>query len=49
MRAHWITTSRLEGILGQRHLSRIFDAFSGIIFIAVATAWRAHITEEKKI
>ena len=35
----WIITSGLEGLLGQRLLSRLFDAFGGIIFIAVATAW----------
>ena len=37
----WIITSGLEGILGQRLLSRLFDTFGGIIFIAVATAWLA--------
>lgn len=35
----WIITSGLEGILGKRFLSRIFDTFGGIIFITVATAW----------
>jgi hypothetical protein len=35
----WIITAGLEGVLGQRLLSRLFDTFSGIIFIAVATAW----------
>ena len=35
----WIITSGLEGVLGQRFLSRLFDTFGGIIFIAVATAW----------
>jgi len=35
----WIITSGLEGVLGQRLLSRLFDTFGGIIFIAVATAW----------
>ncbi len=35
----WIITSVLEGVLGQRLLSRLFDTFGGIIFIAVATAW----------
>jgi len=34
-----IITSGLEGVLGQRLLSRLFDTFGGIIFIAVATAW----------
>ena len=35
----WIITSGLEGVLGQRLLSRLFDTFGGIIFIAVATGW----------
>ena len=35
----WIITSGLEGVLGKRLLSRLFDTFGGIIFIAVATAW----------
>jgi hypothetical protein len=38
----WISlsiSSGLEGILGQRLLSRLFDTFGGIIYIAVATAW----------
>ena len=35
----WIITSGLEGVPGQRLLSRLFDAFGGIIFIALATAW----------
>jgi hypothetical protein len=35
----WIITSGLEGVLGQRLLSRLFDAFGGIIFIVVATVW----------
>ena len=35
----WIITSGLEGVFGQRLLSRLFDTFGGIIFIAVATAW----------
>jgi hypothetical protein len=35
----WIVTSGLEGILGKRFLSRLFDVFGGIIFIAVATGW----------
>ena len=35
----WIITATLEGILGQRLLSRLFDTFGGIIFAAIATAW----------
>ena len=37
--AAWITTGSLDGIFGQRLLSRLFDSFGGIIFIAVANAW----------
>ncbi len=35
----WIITAGLEGVLGQRLLSRLFDTFGGIIFMAVATVW----------
>lgn len=35
----WAITSGLEGVLGQRFLSRLFDTFGGIIFIVVATVW----------
>jgi hypothetical protein len=35
----WIITAGLEGVLGQRLLSRLFDTFGGIIFSAVATTW----------
>ena len=38
----WISlsiSSGLEGILGKRLLSRLFDTFGGIIYIAVATVW----------
>ena len=35
----WIITSGLEGVFGQRLLSRLFDTFGGIIFIVLATAW----------
>jgi NADPH:quinone reductase-like Zn-dependent oxidoreductase len=37
--AFWIITAGLEGVLGQRLLSRLFDTFGGIIFAAVAIAW----------
>lgn len=37
----WLITGFLEGVLGQRLLSRLFDAFGGIIFIAVSFAWLA--------
>jgi hypothetical protein len=35
----WIVTAGLEGVLGQRLLSRLFDTFGGILFAAVSTAW----------
>jgi hypothetical protein len=35
----WIITSALEGVFGQRLLSRLFDSFGGIIFIVLATVW----------
>jgi hypothetical protein len=35
----WIITAGLEGIFGQRLLTRLFDTFGGIIFAAVSTAW----------
>ncbi len=35
----WIVTAGLEGVLGQRLLSRLFDTFGGLIFATVATAW----------
>ena len=35
----WIITGTLDGILGQRLLSRLFDAFGGIVFIAISMAW----------
>jgi NADPH:quinone reductase-like Zn-dependent oxidoreductase len=35
----WIITAGLEGVLGQRLLSRLFDSFGGVIFAGVATAW----------
>ncbi|UCE15813.1 MAG: hypothetical protein JSV12_08120 [Candidatus Bathyarchaeota archaeon] len=34
-----IVTAGLEGVLGQRLLSRLFDTFGGIIFVTVAIAW----------
>ena len=33
----WIITASLEGILGQRLLSRLFDTFGGILFAGIAT------------
>ena len=35
----WIITAGLEGVLGQRLLSRLFDTFGGLIFATIATAW----------
>jgi hypothetical protein len=35
----WIVTAGLEGVLGQRLLSRLFDTFGGLFFAAAATAW----------
>ena len=35
----WIITGALDGILGQRLLSRLFDVFGGIIFITISLVW----------
>ena len=35
----WIITGALEGFFGQRLLSRLFDAFGGIVFMVVSLAW----------
>ena len=35
----WAVTGALEGIFGQRLLSRLFDVFGGIIFITFSLAW----------
>ena len=35
----WIITGSLDGIFGQRLLSRLFDVFGGIIFIAISLVW----------
>jgi len=35
----WIITGALEGIFGQRLLSRLFDVFGGVIFITISLAW----------
>ena len=35
----WIITGSLDGIFGQRFLSRLFDVFGGIIFIAISLFW----------
>jgi hypothetical protein len=37
----WAITGFLEGVLGQRLLSRLFDVFGGIIFISISLAWLA--------
>jgi hypothetical protein len=35
----WIITGSLDGIFGQRLLSRLFDVFGGILFITVSLVW----------
>jgi len=35
----WIITGALDGIFAKRLLSRLFDAFGGILFITVSMAW----------
>ena len=35
----WIITGSLDGIFGQRLLSRLFDVFGGIVFITISLAW----------
>jgi len=35
----WITTGCLDGILGQRLLSRLFDVFFGLIFLTISLVW----------
>ena len=35
----WIITGALDGILGKRLLSRLFDSFGGIFFMTVSMAW----------
>ncbi len=35
----WIMTGGLEGVLGQRLLSRLLDTLGGLIFATIATAW----------
>ena len=35
----WIITGSLDGIFGQRLISRLFDVFGGIIFITISLAW----------
>jgi hypothetical protein len=35
----WIITGALDGILGKSLLSRLFDAFGGILFMAVSMVW----------
>ena len=35
--AVWLTTASLEGILGLRLYSRLFDVFGGIIFLLIST------------
>ncbi len=35
----WIVTSGLEGVLGRRFLSRLFDTFGGLIFASISVTW----------
>jgi hypothetical protein len=35
----WVITAGLEGVLGRRFESRVFDIFGGILFATVATLW----------
>ena len=37
--AAWITTGSLDGIFGQRLLSRLFDVFFGLIFLTISLVW----------
>jgi len=36
---YWIVAAGLEGVLGQRLLSRLFDVFGGLIFSGIAIVW----------
>lgn len=35
----WIITCSLDGIFGQRLLSRLLDAFGGVIFVTISLVW----------
>ena len=35
----WIISAGLEGVLGQRLLSRLFDVFGGVIFGSICIIW----------
>ena len=37
--AFWIVSAGLEGILGRRLLSRLFDSFGGLIFPGIGMVW----------
>ena len=37
--AFWIVSAGLEGVLGLRLHSRLFDAFGGLIFATICIAW----------
>ena len=34
-----IVSAGLEGVLGRRHISRLFDVFGGLIFAAIFSVW----------
>jgi hypothetical protein len=36
---YWIVAAGLEGVLGQRLLSRLFDVFGGLIFSGICIVW----------
>ncbi len=36
---YWIVAAGLEGVLGQRLLSRLFDVFGGLIVSGIGIAW----------
>ena len=35
----WIISAGLEGVLGQRLLSRLFDVFGGVLFAGICIIW----------
>ncbi len=35
----WIVSAGLEGVFGRRLLSRLFDAFGGLVFATIGITW----------
>ena len=35
----WFITAGLEGVLGKRFISRLFDVFGGILFATISSLW----------